>query len=147
MNCLLHQRLYIFQFTCLKLIINSYVKQKNALCKSPLTSLCYDLYCLGQPKNPENTSRPQHSKLKKIQGLAQKFKDFSRTLHEIQRLFQTVRTPSASPVSIEEDEATSFSGSLSRFLPREGMPVHDRFTPPSAVCHTRYPFISCANRA
>ena len=32
-------------------------------------------------------SRPLHSKLKKIQGLAQKFKDFSRK-NGIQRLFK-----------------------------------------------------------
>ena len=37
-------------------------------------------------------SRPLHSKLKKIQGLAQKFKDFSRTSPKIQGLFKTVKT-------------------------------------------------------
>ena len=37
-------------------------------------------------------SRPLHSKLKKIQGLAQKFKDFSRTSPKIQGLFQSVQT-------------------------------------------------------
>jgi len=36
-------------------------------------------------------SRPLHSKLKKIQGLAQKFKDFSRK-NGIQGLFKTVKT-------------------------------------------------------
>ena len=37
-------------------------------------------------------SRPLHSKLKNIQGLAQKFKDFSRTSPKIQGLFKTVKT-------------------------------------------------------
>ena len=60
---------------------------------------------------------------------SRKFKDLHRNL----RTFQDC----ANPVSIEEDDATSFPESLSRFLPREGMPVHDRFTLPSAVCQPR----------
>ena len=36
-------------------------------------------------------ARPLHSKLKKIQGLTQKFKDFSRK-NGFQGLFKTVRT-------------------------------------------------------
>ena len=44
-------------------------------------------------KNHQKTlSKPLHSKLKKVQGLAQKFKDFSRTSLKIQGLFETVRT-------------------------------------------------------
>ena len=43
-------------------------------------------------KRQKTLSRPRNSKLKKIQGLAQKFKDFSRTFSKIQGLFKTVRT-------------------------------------------------------
>ena len=39
--------------------------------------MIYILYWTTK-KHQENISRPVHSKLKKIQGLAQKFKDFSR---------------------------------------------------------------------
>ena len=39
LNSLLHHLLCIFQFTCLTLIINSCMRQKNPLCKSPLSSL------------------------------------------------------------------------------------------------------------
>ena len=56
-------------------------------------------------KNKKTLSRPQHSKLKKIQGLFKdlhrnlrtcqgkmEFKDFSRTSTKIQGLFETVQT-------------------------------------------------------
>ena len=39
LNSLHHHLLCIFQFTCLTLIINSCIRQKNPLCKSPLSSL------------------------------------------------------------------------------------------------------------
>ena len=43
-------------------------------------------------KRQRTLSKPLHSKLKKIQGLAQKFKDSSRTSPKIQGLFKTVPT-------------------------------------------------------
>ena len=42
-------------------------------------------------KNLKTLSRPLHSKLKKIQGLPQNLKDFSRK-NGIQRIFKTMRT-------------------------------------------------------
>ena len=50
------------------------------------------IYILSWTNKKHQTilSRPLHSKLKKIQGLAQKFKDFSRK-NGIQGLFKTVR--------------------------------------------------------
>ena len=75
------QLLRIFQFTCFILIVNYCTKQKkNALCKSPSTSLSYDLYSvLDNQKEPKTLFRQLHSKLKNIYGLAKEFKDFSRT--------------------------------------------------------------------
>ena len=51
--------------------------------KLPLTSLSYDLYCLGQPKSIKKLPGSKHSELKKIQ-------EFSRTPPKIQGLFKTM---------------------------------------------------------
>ena len=95
-----HQ-LYIFQFTCLKLIVNSCIKQTTLYVNH------FDLSSVleNQKALKKTLSRPPHSKLKKIQGLLKdlrrnlktlqgkmEFKDFSRTLPKIQGLLKTVRT-------------------------------------------------------
>ena len=90
MNCLLHQLLYRFQFTSLKLIVN-YCLKHWAVCVKP------------NQKSSENTF--QATKFKKIQGLFKdlrrnlrtfqgkmEFKDFSTTSPKIQGLFKTVWT-------------------------------------------------------
>ena len=50
------------------------------------------ILCRTTKKYQKTLSRLLHSKLKKIQGLTQEFKDFSRTSPKIQVLFKTVRT-------------------------------------------------------
>ena len=82
MNCLLHQLLYIFQFTCLKLIVNYCIKHW-AFCVNNLYILWAMIHILSwtTKKHQQTLSRLLHSKLKKIQGLFKekmKFKDFSR---------------------------------------------------------------------
>ena len=80
MNCLLHQLLDIFQFNCLKLIVNYCIKHW-ALCVNNLWILWAMIYILSwttKKRLKKKLSRPLHSKLKKIQGLPLKFKDFSR---------------------------------------------------------------------
>ena len=82
---LLHQLLYIFEFTCLKLIVNSCTQQqqKNALCISPLNSLSYDIYSVLDNQKPLEKHFPGHY----IHSL-RKFKDFSRTCIEIEGLLR-----------------------------------------------------------
>ena len=106
MNCLLHQLLYIFQFTCLKLIVNYCIKH-GALYVNDLYIHWATIYILSwtTKKHQKILSRLLHSKLKKIQALFKdlhrnlrtfqgkmEFKDFSRTSPKIQGLFKTVRT-------------------------------------------------------
>ena len=72
-NCLLHQPLYIFQFTCLKLLVNYCIKHW-VLWVNLITvkfSELWFIFCLGQPKSKEHF--PSHY----IQSW-RKFKDFSR---------------------------------------------------------------------
>ena len=65
-------------------------KAKNASRKLPLPSLSYDLHCLRQPKSTKNTFQATTFNVEEnsstFQGLAQKFKDFSRK-NGIQELF------------------------------------------------------------
>ena len=44
LSCLFHQFYLHIQFTCLKLIVDYRINEKNAFCKSPLSSPSYDLY-------------------------------------------------------------------------------------------------------
>ena len=103
---MLHQLLYIFQFTCLKLIVN-YCKKHRALYVNNLSILWAMIYILSWTikKHQKILSRSLHSKLMKIQALFKDlhrnlrtfegkmvFKDFSRTYPKIQGLFKTVRT-------------------------------------------------------
>ena len=79
---MLHQLLYIFQFTCLKLIVNYCIKHW-AFCVNNLYILWAMIHILSwtTKKHQQTLSRLLHSKLKKIQGLFKekmKFKDFSR---------------------------------------------------------------------
>ena len=75
-----------------EIIDNNILHKKKALCKPPLTSLSYDSY------SGSWTTKRHWKKLKKIQGLAQRFNDFSRkkwnsrTLPKIQAVFKTGRT-------------------------------------------------------
>ena len=60
-------------------------KTQNTLCKSPITSLGYDLYsALGQPKSFKNSFQATSFKVEEIsttfQGFAQKFKDFQEKM-------------------------------------------------------------------
>ena len=74
MSCLLHQLLYIFQLTCLKLIVNyNPKKEKTLFKKSPLTSLSYDLYSVLDNQKASYDTFSGHY----IQRW-RKFKDFSR---------------------------------------------------------------------
>ena len=103
---MLHQILYIFQFTCLKLIVNYCIKH-GALYVNDLYIHWATIYILSltTKKHQKIISRLLHSKLKKIQALFKdlhrnlrtfqgkmEFKDFSRTSPKIQGLFKTVRT-------------------------------------------------------
>ena len=68
-----------------------------SVCKSPLTSLSYDLYSVLYNQGALKTPRPLHSKLKKnsrtFQGENEmEFKDFSRSPPKMEGLFKTVRT-------------------------------------------------------
>ena len=70
-------------------------KTKDALCKSPLTSLSHDLYSVLDKQNAlKNTFQTTAFKVegnsRTFQGLAQTFKDFSRASPKIQGLFKTV---------------------------------------------------------
>ena len=65
-------------------------KTQNTLCKSPITSLGYDLYSvLDNQKALKTVSRPLHSKLKKFQRL---FKDLHRNLRAFKEKWNS-RTP------------------------------------------------------
>ena len=103
---MLYQILYIFQFTCLKLIVNYCIKH-GALYVNDLYIHWATNYILSwtTKKHQKIPSRLLHSKLKKIQALFKdlhrnlrtfrgkmEFKDFSRTSPKIQGLFKTVRT-------------------------------------------------------
>ena len=88
---LLHQLLYICQFTCLKFIVNYCIKHW-ALCVNSLSFL----WAMDNQKPQKTLSRPLHLKLKKIQGL---FNELHRNLRTFQGLppkfkdlFKTVRT-------------------------------------------------------
>ena len=99
LSCLLHQLLYIFQFSCLKLIVNCCIKQKRF---AQITINFSQLWFSTTRKAWKPLSRPLRSKLKKIQGL---FKGWHRNLRTFQEkwnprtspkfqgLFKTVRTP------------------------------------------------------
>ena len=93
LNCLLHQLHYIFQFTCLKLIVNCCIKHTAFFVNiKPLNSLSHDLYfVLAKQKPSKNTFQATTFKFEEnsrtIQGLTQKFKDFSRK-NGIQGLFK-----------------------------------------------------------
>ena len=72
-------------------------KTWSTLCKWPLHSLSYDLYSvLDNQKASKNSFQATTFKVEEnsssFQGLAQKFKDFSRTSPKIQGLFKTVWT-------------------------------------------------------
>ena len=62
---LLHQLLYIFEFTCLKLIVNSCIQQQQKKRFMYITFKFFELwyiFCLGQPKTVRKTlSRPLHT--------------------------------------------------------------------------------------
>ena len=103
LELIIHQLLYTFQFTCLKLIVNYCIKQKSALCKlitfTNATSPSYDLYSVfDNQKASKNTLKATtfqiEENLKTLKRLAQQFKDFSRTSPKIQGLFKAVRTVS-----------------------------------------------------
>ena len=81
-NCLLHQILYIFQFTCLKLIVN-YCINYGALYVNDLYIHWATIYILSwtTKRHQKILSRLLHSKLKKIQAL---FKDLHRNLRTFQ---------------------------------------------------------------
>ena len=98
--------LYIFQFTCLKLIVNYCIKH-GVLYVNDLYIHWATIYILSwtNKKHQKILSRLLHSKLKKIQALFKdlhrnlrtfqgkmEFKDFTRTSPKIQGLFKTVRT-------------------------------------------------------
>ena len=73
LNSLLHHLLYIFQFTCLTLIINSCIRQKT-LYVNHLYVLLWFLFCLGHPKRikkhfPLFLLKDLHRNLKTFQGL------------------------------------------------------------------------------
>jgi len=61
-------------------MVNSYTKQKNTLCKSPSTSLSYDLHFV---LNNQKASKQKSGK---------KFNDYSTTVPKIQGLYATVQT-------------------------------------------------------
>ena len=81
----------------LKLIVNWCIKQKNALCKSPLTSLSY-YFCsvLDNQRALENTFQAttfrveQNSSFKEFSRTSKEFRNSSRQ-RGIQGLFKTVR--------------------------------------------------------
>ena len=87
---MLHQILFIFQFTCLKLIVNYCIKH-GALYVNDLYIHWATIYILSwtTKKHQKILSRLLHSKLKKIQAL---FEDLHRNLRTFQGLFKTVRT-------------------------------------------------------
>ena len=107
---MLHQILYIFQFTCLKLIINYCIKH-GALYVNDLYIHWATIYILSwtTKKHQKILSRLLHSKLKKIQGLFKdlhrnlrtfqgkmEFKDFSRLCKPVvSKYFETIRTTGA----------------------------------------------------
>ena len=67
------------------------------MCKQPLNALSYDSYSvLDDKKSSKNTCQATTFKVEEnsrtFKGLAQKFKDFSRTSFKIQGLFETART-------------------------------------------------------
>ena len=71
LDCLLHQFLYIFQFTCLKLIVNSCIKHKTCYVNHLLIlrGMIYILSWTTKKHFKKTLSRPLLSKLKQIQGL------------------------------------------------------------------------------
>ena len=79
---MLHQILFIFQFTCLKLIVNYCIKH-GALYVNDLYIHWATIYILSwtTKKHQKILSRLLHSKLKKIQAL---FKDLHRNLRTFQ---------------------------------------------------------------
>ena len=82
LNCLLHQLLYIFQFTYLKLIVNYWIKHW-ALCVNNLFPELWFIFCPRQAK-----SIKEHFPGHYIQSW-RKFKDFLRTSPKIQGLLKT----------------------------------------------------------